>query len=363
MITFVRLHGTNIQTCLYICKEIINIFIIKITNMLLPPDNQRIKDVIDFYCKGNELLFSREIGISQPRINRLFKIDPRSDKYPAPSYEIVQAIINKFVEVDPRWLLTGEGMPNFGNNDSKVDGKVVCDFPIEYGKTNSINKDDLEGNPNGNPNGNLTPFFMPNSGKTTGTNIIEVPVPVEDESEMVAIPVVDISVAAGSGFYNPDKLSEIDCIRMPRSMVKGGQPHLCVRIKGESMVPTLQDGGYLIIRLLDRSEWCDIHDGHVYVVSEVAGRAFVKRLKNRLSEHGFVVCMSDSADVQRYPNFNLMENELNTIWHAEWYISAKMPNIHATYYNKVSQLEDKYDDVVNQLQQISREIRALASNK
>ena len=204
---------------------------------------------------------------------------------------------------------------------------------------------------------------MPNSGKTTGTNIIEVPVPVEDESEMVAIPVVDISVAAGSGFYNPDKLSEIDCIRMPRSMVKGGQPHLCVRIKGESMVPTLQDGGYLIIRLLDRSEWCDIHDGHVYVVSEVAGRAFVKRLKNRLSEHGFVVCMSDSADVQRYPNFNLMENELNTIWHAEWYISAKMPNIHATYYNKVSQLEDKYDDVVNQLQQISREIRALASNK
>lgn len=255
-------------------------------------------------------------------------------------------------------------MPQLSDqNNCKVNCKDDCKvnhiLPSETGKTNGINKDDLEGN----PNGNLTPFFMPNSGKTTGTNIIEVPVPVEDESEMVAIPVVDISVAAGSGFYNPDQLSEIDCIRMPRSMVKGGQPHLCVRIKGESMVPTLQDGGYLIIRLLDRSEWCDIHDGHVYVVSEVAGRAFVKRLKNRLSEHGFVVCMSDSADVQRYPNFNLMENELNTIWHAEWYISAKMPNIHATYYNKVSQLEDKYDDVVNQLQQISREIRALASNK
>lgn len=207
---------------------------------------------------------------------------------------------------------------------------------------------------------NSTPFFMPDSGKTTGTNIVELPVPMEDESEMVAIPVVDISVAAGSGFYNPDQLSEIDCIRMPRSMVKGGQPHLCVRIKGESMVPTLQDGGYLIIRLLDRCEWADIRDGHVYVVSEVVGRAFVKRLKNRLSEHGFIVCMSDSADVQRYPNFNLMENEINTIWHAEWYISAKMPNIHATYYNKVGELENKYDDVVDQLQQLTREVRALA---
>lgn len=239
---------------------------------------------------------------------------------------------------------------------SKFFGLSVDDFL-------STNLEENQGKVNGKANGKVNDDLPPGTGKTTGTNIVEVPVPVEDESEMVAIPVVDISVAAGSGFYNPDKLSEIDCIRMPRSMVKGGQPHLCVRIKGESMVPTLQDGGYLIIRLLDRSEWCDIHDGHVYVVSEVAGRAFVKRLKNRLSEHGFVVCMSDSADVQRYPNFNLMENELNTIWHAEWYISAKMPNIHATYYNKVSQLEDKYDDVVNQLQQISREIRALASNK
>lgn len=238
-----------------------------------------------------------------------------------------------------------------GKVNGKANGKVSDDLPQETGKTNSID------------NSNLTPFFMPNSGKTKGTNIVELPVPMENDSEMIAIPVVDISVAAGSGFYNPDQLSEIDCIRMPRSMVKGGQPHLCVRIKGESMVPTLQDGGYLIIRLLDRCEWADIRDGHVYVVSEVAGRAFVKRLKNRLSEHGFIVCMSDSADVQRYPNFNLMENELNTIWHAEWYISAKMPNIHATYYNKVSELEDKYEDLKlnfeTELKLIRKEVRAL----
>lgn len=331
--------------------------------MSLPSDNQRIKDVIEFYCDGNELLFSREIGISQPRINRLFKIDPRSDKYPAPSYEIVQAIINKFVEINPRWLLTGKGDPDFGNSNYKDNCKVNCkddckithDLPREGGKMNSIKKDSSDTSPR--------PFFMPYGGKTTGTNIIELPVPMEDESELVAIPVVDISVAAGSGFYNPDQLSEIDCIRMPRSMVKGGHPHLCVRIKGESMVPTLQDGGYLIIRLLDRSEWRDIRDGHVYVVSEVEGRAFVKRLKNRLDTYGFIVCMSDSADVQRYPNFNLMENEINTVWHAEWYISAKMPNIHATYYNKVSLLEDKYDEVVNQLQQLSSKVQALATKQ
>lgn len=241
----------------------------------------------------------------------------------------------------------------------KDDCKVDPDLPPKTGKTNSTNNEHLDAHLNAHPNAHLTPFFIPNSGKTTGTNIVEVPIPACDDSDMVSIPVVDISVAAGSGFYNPDYLSEIDCIQMPRSMVKGSQPYLCVRIKGESMVPTLQDGGFLIIRLLDPSEWRYIHDGHVYVVAEKEGRAFVKRLKNRFVEHGFIVCMSDSPDVQRYPNFNLMEYEINTIWHAEWYISAKMPNIHATYYNKVSLLEDKYDEVALQLQQLTNEIRAL----
>lgn len=206
-------------------------------------------------------------------------------------------------------------------------------------------------------------LFLPNNGKSNGTNIVELPVPVADESEMVTIPVVDISVAAGSGFYNPDQISEIDSIRFPKSMIKGNYTYLCVRIKGESMIPTLQDGGFLVIRLLDRCEWQDVRDGHVYVVSSTEGRAFVKRLKNRLQEHGFIVCNSDNPDPMGYPGFNLMEYEINTIWHAEWYISAKMPNIHATYYKKVSEMEDAIEEIrttfSNELQAMRKELRAI----
>lgn len=211
---------------------------------------------------------------------------------------------------------------------------------------------------------NESPFFLPSGGKTISTKIIELPVPVGDDSEMVNVPVVDISVAAGGGFYNPDHMSEIDSIRFPRSMIKGNSTYLCVRIKGESMVPTLQDGGYLVIRMLDRAEWQDIRDGHVHVVSDVEGRAYVKRLKNRLKEYGFVVCRSDNPDQVNYSGFNLKEDELSTIWHVEWYISAKMPNIHATYYNKVSELENKYDDLqrtfTEELRQMRNEIKALS---
>lgn len=240
---------------------------------------------------------------------------------------------------------------NEGKENGKERGNVSTDMPLDSRKTKStpFEKEETKDS-----------LFLPDSGKTKSTNIVELPVPVTDGSEMVSVPLVDISVAAGSGYYNPDQLSEIDCIRFPKSMVKEGRTYLCVRIKGESMVPTLQDGGYLVIRLLERYEWQDVRDGHVYVISDTDGRAFVKRLKNRLSDFGFIVCMSDNPDVTHYRNFNLMENEINTIWHAEWYISAKMPNIHTTYYNKVSELEDKYDDVITQLQQVQREIRALS---
>ena len=250
----------------------------------------------------------------------------------------------------------------------------------------SLDDNSKDGNLNGNLNGNPTfdlspesrnsksttlekeeakaPIFLPDSGKTISTKIIEVPIPMADDNELINVPVVDISVAAGSGFYNPDYLSEIDSIRFPKSMIRGNQTYLCVRIKGESMVPTLQDGGYLVIRLLDRSEWQYIQDGHVYVVSDTDGRAFVKRLKNRLSEYGFIVCRSDNPDPMGYPSFNLMENEINTIWHAEWYISAKLPTIHEVYYNKVSEMENAIDDIrrtfTEELRQVRREIKALS---
>ncbi|UCA61694.1 peptidase S24 [Chryseobacterium rhizoplanae] len=77
--------------------------------MLLPIENQRIKDLINYFCDGNELQFSREIGISQPRINRLFSTDPRSGKYPIVSFEIIQSIINKFIDVNSEWLIIGKG--------------------------------------------------------------------------------------------------------------------------------------------------------------------------------------------------------------------------------------------------------------
>lgn len=81
--------------------------------------------------------------------------------------------------------------------------------------------------------------------------------------------------------------------------------------------------------------------------------------------------MSDNPDPMGYPNFNLTADEINTIWHAEWYISAKMPNIHTTYYKKVDELEDamtilqegykEFSGLANEMKQLRKEIKALSN--
>lgn len=181
-------------------------------------------------------------------------------------------------------------------------------------------------------------------------------IPFHDEN-FVSIPLVDISVAAGcSGYDNPDYVEVVDCIKLPSTMIRDGDRYFCVHIKGESMSPTLLDSSYVVVRLLERSEWQDMPDRHVYVVSDRDGRSYVKRVKNRLRQHGFIVCMSDNVDKVNYPNFNIEEQEINSILHAEWYFSAKMPNLNETYYDKVNQLEDKYDMLENQMKQILRAI-------
>ncbi|MCD7939308.1 MAG: helix-turn-helix transcriptional regulator [Bacteroides intestinalis] len=180
--------------------------------------------------------------------------------------------------------------------------------------------------------------------------------PAQDDN-FVSIPLVDISVAAGCcGYDNPDYLEVVDTIKMPSSMVHDGCRYFCVHIKGESMSPTLLDSSYVVVRLLERSEWQDMPDRHVYVVSDRNGRSYIKRIKNRFHQHGFIVCMSDNIDKVNYPNFNLEEQEINTILHAEWYFSAKMPNLNETYYDKVNQLEDKYDILESQMKRILQAI-------
>lgn len=181
-----------------------------------------------------------------------------------------------------------------------------------------------------------------------------------DPGDLVSIPIVDISIAAGcGGCDNPGSIEIMDTIKLPSHMLHRGSIYYCARVRGESMSPTMLDSSYVILRLLDRCEWGDIKDHYVYGISDREGRSYIKRIKNRFRDHGFITCMSDNVDKANYPNFNLMENEINNILYAEWYLSAKMPNLNETYYDKVNHLEDDMDILKNQMSQIMKSVNSI----
>lgn len=297
----------------------------------------RLKEYIDL--KGLSIAaFEKSIGMSNASFGRSLKNNG------AIGTDKLENILNTYSDINPFWLLTGEGEMFYDEN----------------------------GNVNGNVNGNLAQKDIVSSSnenvqvdllsdvQTIKKNVVMSGRNVYPEShltrpsvDIVNIPIVEISVAAGDGYYNSDTLDVIDSIQLPQSMVKRGSQYFCVRVKGESMAPTLLDSSFLVIRLLDRGEWEYLPEGQVYVITDREGKAYVKRIKNRLNK-GFVVCMSDNPDKAYYPNFNLQEDEIQTIWHAEWYISAKMPNIHQTYYTKVSQLEDDMAEMKNDITMLKK---------
>lgn len=277
--------------------------------------------------------FAEKISVSTSMITEIIK--GRSNV----GVKAIQNTVNVF-SVSPFYLFSGEGKMLLEKSISK---SISSNISLSAKNADLAEKESgLSSDENGHTNGHLEQRNIYPDSNLTRPSV-----------DIVSIPIVEISVAAGDGYYNGDTLDVIDSIQLPQSMVKRGSQYFCVRVKGESMAPTLLDSSFLVIRLLDRSEWEYMPEEQVYVVTDRDGKAYVKRVKNRLDK-GFIVCMSDNPDKVYYPNFNLQADEIHTIWHAEWYISAKMPNIHQTYYTKVSQLEDDMAEMKNDITMLKR---------
>lgn len=185
--------------------------------MDIPSENQRIKTVIEKYCGGNELQFSKAIGISQPRINRLFSKDPRSDKYPMVSFDIVQSVINKFINISAEWLITGRG-----SIEKEDELNFVNESPSVY--------------------------------KINGDKIID----------SQAIPLYQIEASAGivTLFKDSQQSKAIDFIKIPNLPKCDG----AVYITGDSMYPLLKSGDIVMYKQINDIKG-GIFWGEMYLVS------------------------------------------------------------------------------------------------
>lgn len=96
--------GTNIQT-LFVNTTCMGKFISNYEELPLP--NKKVYDLVQHLTEGNVKLFSEYIGVKQQVLDRIFKKDPRNDKYPSVSENIKSALKEKYGFGDD-WFYTNE---------------------------------------------------------------------------------------------------------------------------------------------------------------------------------------------------------------------------------------------------------------
>ncbi|MDR0606506.1 MAG: helix-turn-helix domain-containing protein [Bacteroidales bacterium] len=148
------------------------------------------------------------------------------------------------------------------------------------------------------------------------------------DDDLVTIPVVDVEGAAGQGFFNQDYPEKTGEIKLPASMLsRRTGNYYCGLVHGDSMHPTLLDRDHIIFRTLHPGEWELIRDGEVYFIVDRFGKAYVKRVINKLREENRLICMSDNKEGNS--NFNMMGDEIGSVYHVECRFSNNMGNLNA----------------------------------
>ncbi|HBG41155.1 MAG TPA: transcriptional regulator [Porphyromonadaceae bacterium] len=182
--------------------------------------------------------------------------------------------------------------------------------------------------------------------------IVSVRKEIEDNECLRNVPIIDIEAAAGIGQYNSDYIETLGHIKIPtNSLQSRTATYYAIRTRGDSMFPTIIDKDLLIARVLDRGEWEYLRDEYVYIISDREGKTYVKRIRDRL-KRGFIVLTSDNLDKTNYPNFTLEENELHQFLYPEFRMTAHFPNINASYFNRLKDVEDRIDELSQQFKRI-----------
>lgn len=169
----------------------------------------------------------------------------------------------------------------------------------------------------------------------------------QDSAGNDTIPIVNIRAAANylTGYESQEYIQELDYVSMPQWMLKSSGLYRFFTVTGDSMEPTLHDGQYILSRRLEVSEYDDMVDLNVYVIVANGlhhSGIYIKRVKNRFQDHGFLRCRSDN---RAHSPFNLYFDEIVEIWKVEWYFTSYFPNLNENLFDKIESLQHRIEDL------------------
>lgn len=88
--------------------------------MPLPPLNARLKEQIALLSDNSVSKMAVRLNTTQQRLNRLFLVDERTNKYPIVPTDIIVAFLEAYPQIDARLFLLGQSQEQVQPDGAKV---------------------------------------------------------------------------------------------------------------------------------------------------------------------------------------------------------------------------------------------------
>jgi phage repressor protein C with HTH and peptisase S24 domain len=277
----------------------------------LSPISQRINAIMEYFEKGVQRQFARQIGVAPGRVSELF-----GERKSKPTAEFLRKVASAYPQVHPSWLLLGEGQM-LKSDESPKNNFVYASEPRAYAVQ---------------------------EGENRGALLYNLP-----------------TAASYLGQGNSQERAEPDgIITMPNWLLRSGD-YAVFPVIGDSMEPTFFAKDYVVCRFLPSPEWAYVNDDNVAVIVTESRGLQLKRLRLRTDgDEKYVRCISDNRQHQSY---NIDLSEVLEIWRFEWRITANAINVTETLNDRIARLEDGQDDLRRLVESMvdSKELRRLES--
>ena len=208
------------------------------------------------------------------KIQRLLR-SPKNN----PSYSILQDIANKFDNVNPKWLLTGEGEP-------LIDA---------------------------HPNAHLNAYP---EQKSTRPDVVHHLVTVDQDAKETIVMVPQRAAASyAKGYADPEYISTLPAFNIPK--IAPGS-YRAFEVEGDSMFPTLYDGDIVVCSEVENLN--SIQDSYVHVIVTDDGVVIKRAHKHRTTNE-----LELRSDNTFYTPYREHYANIREVWKVRRYISAMLP--------------------------------------
>jgi transcriptional regulator len=266
-----------------------------IMDKILSPIKQRILQFVDFKQVERKNFFGElNVATSNFRGNAL---------YSEVGGDVIAKILSIYPELNAEWLLTGNGkmLKSEGAPEKKI--KFV-------------------------------------EGRKVVPEVV-----VVDDADNDRIPLVPIKAQAGylTGYDDPVFLETLPTYSVPD--LNNGIFRM-FEVDGLSMMPTLQDGSYVVGQFVENWEWLS-NDRVCVVVTDEEG-IVVKRVSNRIRKNNTIVCRSDN---RAYPNLTINIENIKEIWECKMQLSFDFSPPSEEYQTFLT-LEKQIQDLLGRMDEI-----------